>query len=120
MRYRCEHCGHYTDGDGDKSTDNLVSPSVCSFCASLPHAGWAANSRRRRRSERAAALDAVADGSFAPGTFFDVAAWRAAWSAGATNTEAARAAARAVPGTRIEGASGDDRAGLQGPGEIGS
>jgi hypothetical protein len=119
MRYRCEHCGHDRNGDGDESTDNLVTPSVCPFCASLPHAGWAANSRRRRRSERSLAQGAVADGLFAWGTFFDMGAWRAAWAAGATNTEAARAAARTVPDTRGKGSSGDDRASLHGPGKIG-
>jgi hypothetical protein len=97
MRYRCKHCGHYTDSDGDESTDNLLVPSVCPSCATLPRSGWAANSRRRRRNERAAAVNAVADGPFAPGTVLDMNAWRAACSAGVTDAEAARAAARPAP-----------------------
>ncbi len=98
MRYRCHHCGRETGGDGDKTTDNLVSQSVCAACAGMPRAGWAANTGRRRRHEREAARDAGEAGAFAPGTEFDMDAWRAPRSAGASDAEAARAAAGAGRG----------------------
>ncbi|SRR5579871_1286177 len=100
MRYRCQHCGRSTDGDGDRTTDNLVSQSVCLACAGMPRASWVANSDRRRRDENDAVVRAGENGSFEPGTAFGMAAWRAARSAGATSAEAARAAAEARPQPR--------------------
>lgn len=98
MRYRCQHCGREMDGDGDKTTDNLVSHGVCPACEAMPRADWSANSDRRRRAESETALSAAEDGSFTPGTTLGIDAWRAARSAGASNAEAARAAAE-WPGT---------------------